>query len=543
MLPSWNHLHFAIVVLAAALYLLRVREYGAALNPPPPSSSSSSSSSSSNVPLDAIYVTHYSPLAGRRAALSAALRDAGLLEITEFITDFDAEALGARSTWDVSDRLGFADAGGDAATDDAITEKEGSSSPSSAAALYDRFRFLRPTAATAAVRRRFGHATYLPTTLTPSELSLNLKHEAALQRAAALGHGRAGTDGGGGGGGGGGVALVLEDDAVLAEGFAQKLRLYLEQLPPPADWDVVCVGDMLGVCKAGTAGGRECRKLREAIVTQNRENNTNNGNMWARSEAPVTEVRPYRISRGNLFRGSDAYLVSSAGAAALLRAGMRPFAFPIDATMNFMLRTSSSVRRSSGGGGGDGGAGSGGGGDESLRVWWADPPLSTQGTVTGAVQSSIKKQKQVQRGGGAAEAAANAASAVAALQRALELLPPHEVQERYPPFSADALLELALSYNKLRNGTAAVAALERAVAVDPEHPFVLANLGHMLQIDGQAKAKVGQLDGQLGALARWRSAADFFERAAASKRIAGGMRQKLEADAQRLRAILEKQQK
>ena len=256
-------------------------------------------------------------------------------------------------------------------------------------------------------------------------------------------------------------------------------------------------------------------------------------NVWARSEAPVTEARPYRISRGNLFRGSDAYLVSSAGAAALLRAGMRPFAFPIDATMNFMLRTSSSSMRRS----------SGGGGDESLRVWWADPPLSTQGTVTGAVQSSIKKQKQVQHGGGAAEAAANAASTVAALQRALELLPPLEVEGRYPLFAADALLELALSYNKLRNGTAAVAALERAVAIDLEHPFALANLGHMLQMDGQAKAKVGQLDGQLGALARWRSAADFFERAAASKRIGGVMRQKLEADAQRLRAILEKHQK
>jgi hypothetical protein len=92
------------------------------------------------------------PLDALGQIVRAALRDAGLLEITEFITDFDAEALGARSTWDVSDRLGFADAGGDAATDDAITEKEGSSSPSSAAALYDRFRFLRPTAATAAVR-------------------------------------------------------------------------------------------------------------------------------------------------------------------------------------------------------------------------------------------------------------------------------------------------------------------------------------------------------------------------------------------------------
>ena len=54
---------------------------------------------------------------------------------------------------------------------------------------------------------------------------------------------------------------------MLAEGFAQKLRAYLEQLPAPANWDVVCVGDMLGAPGCGgdgkppfSAASASCRK-------------------------------------------------------------------------------------------------------------------------------------------------------------------------------------------------------------------------------------------------------------------------------------------
>jgi GR25 family glycosyltransferase involved in LPS biosynthesis len=121
-------------------------------------------------------------------------------------------------------------------------------------------------------------------------------------------------------------AIVFEDDAVLAPGFADEFDDWFADLP--ADADVVYLGSCCGLRIADSVSGEH----------------------FYRKEHPATKC-------------SDSTLYSRSAAAALARE-LVPFSLTIDWELNHHLRRL------------------------DLAVYWLEPPLVTQGSETGIYSSS-----------------------------------------------------------------------------------------------------------------------------------------------------------
>lgn len=140
---------------------------------------------------------------------------------------------------------------------------------------------------------------------------------------------------------------------------------------------------------------------------------------------------------------ADAYLITLR-AATKLHAEALPFAFPIDATMNFLAR------------------------QQKLRVYWGDPYLVQQGTESGEFKSSLDKNKESATSI-VSEAEYN--QQVHSYQQALEIqsaVGTAHIEQSY--------IELGNSLKQLKRTDEAGHSWEKAVEHDPKNPFALANL-------------------------------------------------------------------
>ena len=252
-------------------------------------------------PVTAIFVVSASTNVKRRRSLGRRLRLHGLDALTSWIDAFDADTL----------------------------------TPAQISGAYDQHLYH-----TAGPWPNKKYAT--PQPLTRPELSAAMKHIEALRRAAQLPLGTR--------------ALILEDDAVFKPGwgrggdggttaataatrkelralpFVEQLRQCLAALPASdSDWDVLFIGEgqlqqnmhvnKTELSRAPPPGGEP------SLLSVHRKR-------WHAEWAPYPW--PMLLSRWNVARSPEAYVVHAASAAALVRA-MEPFAFPIDGQLAFTL--------------------------------------------------------------------------------------------------------------------------------------------------------------------------------------------------------------
>ena len=152
---------------------------------------------------------------------------------------------------------------------------------------------------------------------------------------------------------------VLEDDVILHDGFAEKARSYLDQLP--ADWDILFYGD----------GYRGNMKVPQRVIDEH------GGNVFLKglqgNGAQGRTENGWPICSG-ASRCSDNYLISRRcvekilGRVAQIRNGTkRRIDRPSDLWMNSLFR------------------------ELRLSIYWGEPTLSTQGTETGMFPSAHKE--------------------------------------------------------------------------------------------------------------------------------------------------------
>ena len=276
------------------------------------------------VDLDAVFVIHHPANVERKVRLSTALSAQNLTSRVRWIEAWSAVELAALERTD----------------------------PDAYARFYDPYRFLR--------EGEREHYCLSPGRMTPRHLSLALKQWEALKAVAetpAIG-----------------AALILEDDAMLGEGFVAGLDAYVQEAhrratcsgkngdaaaSDGAGWDIVSVG-------AGNPEAHvETEALSEGVHLYRRS--------WTRG--PIFAVSP-----SNVFRSPDAYVVSHAGARRLV-ARLLPFAFPFDNQLCYLLNTERATAAAEAG-------------PEtqlpvSPRVWWAEPTLVTQGSLAGLFASGL----------------------------------------------------------------------------------------------------------------------------------------------------------
>lgn len=132
-------------------------------------------------------------------------------------------------------------------------------------------------------------------------------------------------------------AVVFEDDVVLGEDFADRLARYVDELP--ADWDMFYFG-------AGHSGALRSRmSLRDRVL------------YW--------RGRKHVFPRHNRqSRWTDSYMVRRKAAETMLTT-IVPFQFAIDWELNYQQTI------------------------HELNVYWAEPPLSEQGSGRGYYASSL----------------------------------------------------------------------------------------------------------------------------------------------------------
>ena len=150
-------------------------------------------------------------------------------------------------------------------------------------------------------------------TLAPREIAVTISHVEIYRRLAEAGHE---------------WALILEDDAVLEPGFADRFDEYFGALP--GDADLVFIGSCCGLRMDDVEPGRH----------------------FYRKGTPATKC-------------SDSYLVRRGAARALLET-ITPFVLTIDWELNYHLD-----RR-------------------DLVVYWLEPPLVAQGSELGVHASSLR---------------------------------------------------------------------------------------------------------------------------------------------------------
>jgi hypothetical protein len=285
---------------------------------------------SSAEPVQAVFIVSVTTNKKRRRALSRRLRMHGLESIVTWIDAFDVTAL----------------------------------TPPQIAAAYRQHRY--HTDGPWASKR---YSTTQPLTLP--EISATMKHVEALRLAARLPPGAR--------------ALVLEDDAVFkpgwgrggAEGaaaaamrqrrrdlqnmpFKEQLRRCVASLPPTnGGWDVLFIGEgqlQQDMHINATQLAQEASAPPKALGVHRKR--------WHADWAPYPW--PMLLSKWNVARSPEAYIVHAASAAALVGA-MTPFAFPIDAQLAFTLNamttapTPESESES-----------------EESKVFWSEPSLVTQ---------------------------------------------------------------------------------------------------------------------------------------------------------------------
>jgi GR25 family glycosyltransferase involved in LPS biosynthesis len=154
-------------------------------------------SCSETLPVERVFIPHYSPLVERRRHLTEQLKAHSLYNISEFVEVWNAENI----------------------------TQEVRAKHYTPVVTYDD-----PKAAT------------FTTEITDSEISLGLKHLTIYQQVVAQNLSR---------------VLILEDDAVLADDFEAKLRDYTRQLDATqTGWGLACLGDELGRCDQI----KECRE-------------------------------------------------------------------------------------------------------------------------------------------------------------------------------------------------------------------------------------------------------------------------------------------
>ena len=132
-------------------------------------------------------------------------------------------------------------------------------------------------------------------------------------------------------------AVILEDDVVLVRGFLRRLGLYVRQLPD--DYDVLYFGEGRGFHHAE-------RTFREKVL----------GVLHRRN---VFRRENYQS------RFADSYLISQRAIARIVPE-MTTFQFPIDWEMNYVQTIL------------------------KMKVYWAEPTLSHQGSATGKFKSGLR---------------------------------------------------------------------------------------------------------------------------------------------------------
>lgn len=132
-------------------------------------------------------------------------------------------------------------------------------------------------------------------------------------------------------------AVILEDDVVLEGGFLSRLGRYARQLPD--DYDVLYFGEGRGFLHVE-------RSVRDRLLGVLRRRN-------------VFRRENYQS------RYADSYLISQ-GAVARIVPELSTFQFPIDWEMNYLQ----TILR--------------------MKVYWAEPTLSHQGSATGKFKSGLR---------------------------------------------------------------------------------------------------------------------------------------------------------
>jgi len=296
---------------------------------------------SSAEPVQAVFIVSVTTNTKRRRALSRRLRMHGLEPLVTWIDAFDAAAL----------------------------------TPPQIAAAYRQHRY--HTDGPWASKR---YST--PRSLTLPEISATMKHLEALRLAARLPPGAR--------------ALVLEDDAVFKPGwgrgsaggaaaaaaagaaaaaaaarqrrqellalpFVDQLSAAVAALPPNGGWDVLFIGEgqlQQDMHINATQLAQEASAPHKALLGVHRKR-------WHAEWAPYPW--PMLLSKWNVARSPEAYIVHAASAAALVGA-MTPFAFPIDAqlafTLNAMATTPLPESESES--------------ESESKVFWSEPSLVTQ---------------------------------------------------------------------------------------------------------------------------------------------------------------------
>ena len=199
-----------------------------------------------------------------------------------------------------------------------------------------------------------------------AEISLSLKHLEALRSIATSHHpfGVVVEDdvqflefvrerGGGENGGGDG-----DDDGEHTGSFSASVCRRVSQIDAHlGGWDVLCLGSEIE--------GTQCNALPEC---RGRPAAARRAGVFRKARGAGVPL--FKVGAQNLMRLSGAHAVSR-GAARWLADALVPFSLPIDAQLNWILNL-----RGGGGKGEDKGAA----GQKAARVWWADPPLTRQGT-------------------------------------------------------------------------------------------------------------------------------------------------------------------
>jgi GR25 family glycosyltransferase involved in LPS biosynthesis/tetratricopeptide (TPR) repeat protein len=342
--------------------------------------------------LRAVFVLHHSTLATRRTPMQRHLSQRCLMDSSN--TPLRAHANHSAIVQWVTEHTARADLGA------GVDSEE----------IQDPLRFLRPdepllnleqenTSEDSASQAWANLRVFYPQKLLDSEVSIAVKHVAAWHRVANLPAAPSGVEP---------SALILEDDALLADNFRPTLASYLEQVP--RGWGMLSLGGTLGMHvsaeEVAAANGTRAVFLRTTLGARERS-----------SGAGKSAEAVYQLSDRNMFRSPDAYVLTRRAARALLKI-VFPLAFAIDAHLNVLLnalalRNFFGSRAETD--------------DGNFTVWWAEPTLAVQAAGDGfhgvvldrsgfAFESSLVPQRERRA---ALSQRASAATALGAVQLVL----------------------------------------------------------------------------------------------------------------------------
>lgn len=157
--------------------------------------------------------------------------------------------------------------------------------------------------------------------LRPADISLISKHRIAWKKIKEM-------------------ALIFEDDVILAPNFSDTLSKYIAELPP--DWDLLFIGDGCGL------------HIDAAVISPYK---------YTYSKC----LEPTSWGGDGATRCTDSYIISPKCAALFAADPDRPITKPIDFYMNDLCRK------------------------YKCKVFWAEPTIVTQGSEKGLFEVSTRK--------------------------------------------------------------------------------------------------------------------------------------------------------